>query len=495
MIRKIVKSLLFASALFAGLALAQELTMAASAQPETLDPHVTSATSSFQTMKSLYDTLVEVDRSGNIVPALASSWTVSDDALTWTFTLSEATFQDGTSFDSADVADTLTRLTAEETGSPKAGEFANIAGIETPDDRTVVLTLSEATPALLASLASGWGAMLPSEKIAAEHDFGNDPIGTGPFILDTWVRDSHLRLVRNEAYYQGAPALEAVTIRFVQDTAVSLQGLLAGEFDVVQTVSPADQETVEAAAGVDLIREPSGLVLVASINNRRPYLSDARVRQALNMAVDKETVLEVAYGGGQPVGTFMEVGSPWLPDSIQAYSFDPEAARATLAEAGVPSDWTLDLVLPQPFENHVTAGQVVQDMLGEVGVKSEIRVVEWGVWLGEVFRGERDFDLTVIGHTGKLDPTGRLGGYGAVDNTYVGYDNAEVVELLQQAASATDTEARRGLYGQVLAHMHDEAPFIYFGTPFRTHAKRGAVEGFWITPLLDTFDFREATLN
>ncbi|UCH25333.1 MAG: hypothetical protein JSV66_15590 [Trueperaceae bacterium] len=495
MMKNFVGSLFLAALLLVGLAPAQELTIAASAQPETLDPHVTSATSSFQSMKSLYDTLVEVDRSGNIVAALASSWTVSDDALTWTFTLSEATFQDGTPFDSTDVKATLERLTAEATGSPKAREFANIVDIATPDDRTVVLTLSEATPALLASLASGWGAMLPSEKIAAGHDFGNDPVGTGPFHLDTWVRDSHLRLVRNDDYYQGAPTLEAVTIRFVQDTAVSLQGLLSDEFDVVQTVSPADQATVEATAGLDLVQEPSGLVLVASINNRRPYLSDVQVRQALNMAVDKDTVLEVAYGGGQPVGTFMEVGSPWLPSSIEAFSYDPEAARTALAAAGVPSDWTLDLVLPQPFENHITAGQIVQDMLSEVGVKSEIRVVEWGVWLGEVYGGERDFDLTVIGHTGKLDPTGRLGGYGTVDGTYVGYDNAEVVDLLQQAASATDTEARRALYAQVLARMHDEAPFIYFGTPFRTYAKQDAVEGFWITPLLDTFDFREATIN
>ena len=491
-----LKTLLFSLALLAPGALAQELTLAASAQPDTLDPHATAATSSFQTLKSLYDTLLEVNEAGEIVPALAESWEVSDDGLTLRFTLREGVrFHDGSAFDSADVAATLARVQDEATASPKAAEFETIVTVETPDPRTAVLTLSRPSPALLASLASGWGAMLSAEALESGHDYANEPLGTGPFTLQEWVRDSHLRLERFEDYYAGAAPLAAVTIRFVQDSAVQLQGLLAGEFDVIDTVAAADYPTVQNDPALKLVQNPSGLVLVAALNTRRPYLDDPRVRQALNYAVDKDVVLEVAYGGGTPVGTFMEAASPWYPAGLEPYAYDPERARQLLAEAGVPEDWRLDIALPQPYESHIQAGQIVQDMLGEVGVASDIRVVEWGVWLGEIYGGERDFDLTVVGHTGKLDPTGRLGGYGDPEENYVGYDSARVREALAEAAATSDPEARQSLYAEVLQTMREDAPFLYFGTPYTTYAQRANVSGFWMTPLLDSFDYRSVTLE
>jgi peptide/nickel transport system substrate-binding protein len=491
--RRIV-GILLALLLGLGAASAQTLTMAMSAQPDTLDPQATAATAAFQVTKSLYDTLVEVDRGGAIQPSLATSFEVSDDGLRYTFHLAAATFSDGSTLDSADVKASIERISGEALASPKQGEFEMIESVGTPDPRTAVLALSKPNPAMLATLASGWGAILPSEAITAGHDFGTEPIGTGPFRLQQWTRDSALTMARNPDYFGGAPALAQVTLRFVQDSAVQLQGLVSGEFDVIDTVASADQPTVTGNEALHLVQEPSGLVLVAALNNRRPYLSDPRVRRALNLAVDKQTVLDVAYGGGTPVGTFMEAGSPWLPADIQPYAYDPERARALLAEAGVPKDWTLDMVLPQPYENHIQAGQVVQDMLKQVGVDSTIRIVEWGVWLSDVYRGAHDFDLTVIGHTGKLDPTGRLGGYGDPSTNYVGYDDPGVVQELADAASTSDTATRKALYAQVLSAMHDDAPFLYLGTPYRTYAERAAVQGFWMTPLLDTFDFRGATL-
>jgi peptide/nickel transport system substrate-binding protein len=141
----------------------------------------------------------------------------------------------------------------------------------------------------------------------------------------------------------------------------------------------------------------------------------------------------------------------------------------------------------------VTAGQIIQDMLRDVGVNAEIRVVEWGVWLGEVYGGPRDFDMTVIGHTGKLDPTGRLNGYGHADRTYSGYDNLEAAGWIDRAAVTSEPATRASLYAQALTRMHDDAPFVYLGTALSTHARAAAVEGFWVTPLLDTYDFRSVT--
>ncbi len=474
-----------------GTAAAQTLTMAMAAQPDTLDPQVTSATAAFQVSKSIYDTLVEVDRNGVIVPALAESYEVGEDALSYTFHLTGATFHDGTAFDATDVVATLERMLDPATASPKLSEFAAITGVEATDGSTVVVSLSQPAPALLASLASGWGAMLPSEKIASGHDFGNQPVGTGPFSFVEWQRDNAITLNAFADYYQGAPQVDQVVIRFVPDSAVQLQGLLTGEFDVVDTVASADQATVEADPNLALVRDPSGLALVAALNTRREALADPLVRQALNYAVDSQTVLDVAYGGGTPIGAFMEAGSPWLPDSIQAFEYDPERAQEMLAEAGA-SGLSLDMALPQPYEQHIQAGQMIQDYLRDVGIDVQIRIVEWGVWLSDVYGGGHDYDITVIGHTGKLDPTGRLDGYGTGSENYPGFDDPEMAAWLEAGSQETDTDARRAIYANVLQRMHDGAPFIYIGTPNRTHARKANLEGFWITPMLDSFDFRTA---
>ncbi len=480
-----------AVAVLLGSASAQTLTMAMAAQPDTLDPQVTSATAAFQVSKSIYDTLVEVDQAGNIVPALAETYEVGDDSLSYTFHLASATFHDGTALDAADVVATLERMIDPDTASPKLSEFGAITGVEAVDDRTVVVSLSAPAPALLASLASGWGAILPSEKIAEGHDFGNQPVGTGPFTFVGWQRDNSITLRAFEDYYQGAPQVDEVVIRFVPDSAVQLQGLRTGEFDVIDTVASADRDLIESDPALELVRDPSGLALVAALNTRREALSDPRVRQALNHAVDSQTVLDVAYGGGTPIGAFMEAGSPWIPDGVRPFDYDPERARALLAEAGA-SSLSLDMALPQPYENHIQAGQMIQDYLRDVGVSADIRIVEWGVWLSDVYGGVHDYDITVIGHTGKLDPTGRLDGYGTEDGNYPGFDDPEVAQWLEEGAQETDQDARRELYANVLTRLNDGAPFIYIGTPDRVHARKASLQGFWMTPMLDSFDFRAA---
>ena len=183
--------------------------------PDTLDPHKTSGTLTFQAVRSFYDTLVEPDADGNIIPALAESWTVSPDNLTWTFVLRKGvTFHNGDKLTSADVKASFERLVSLDGG--KASEFSSIESITTPDESTVVLSLSSPYAPLLATLASGWSAILPAGLIAADHDFGSSPVGTGPFTLVEWIRDGKIVLEKNPRYWmKGVPKIDGVVMNII----------------------------------------------------------------------------------------------------------------------------------------------------------------------------------------------------------------------------------------------------------------------------------------
>lgn len=472
---------------------AKTLNFALSGNPDSLDPHKTSGTLTFQTLKSIYDTLAEPDMKGKIVPALAQRWEVSDDALTWTFYLRKGVvFHNGDKLTSKDVKATLQRITDKATASPNAKEFGAISAIETPDDHTVVLKLKEPHSPLLASLSSGWGAILPKGLIDGGHDFAAQPVGTGPFKLKEWVRDSRIVLVKNGAYWmQGLPKLDQVNMNIIPERAVQVQGLISGQIDAVEFVDQDDIPLLRASPDVRIDEHLTALIMVMPMNCSHPVLKDIRVRQAINHAIDKQKVLDMAYGGGKPIGTFMDYGNAYYKDFTGLYPYDPEKAKKLLAEAGVGKDTTLEMFLPQNYEPHVKAGEIYQDMLSKVGLNVKIKLVDWSTWISDVYRGAK-YDLTVIGHTGKLDPDGTLADYGT-ESRYVKWINPQAAELSQKAKTIAGFENRKKLYDEVLELMATEVPFMFLGSSFRHVAYRKNVSEYRMTPKLDTFDFRWTT--
>ncbi|MFP4376628.1 MAG: ABC transporter substrate-binding protein [Spirochaetales bacterium] len=468
----------------------QELDFGLSGNPDTLDPHATSGTLTFQVIRSFYDTLVEPNREGVLVPALAESWDVSTDNMTWTFTLRDGVrFHNGDELSAADVKATFERLMSPEVASPKAAEFAAIEEIRTPDERTVVFELSRPAAPLLASMASGWGAILPASLIASGHEFATAPVGTGPFEFVEWVPDSRIVMEQFEDYWVAdAPNLERVTINIIPENSVQVQALMSGELDAIDSVNPQDLPMLEANDAVAVQQDLSALVMVLAMNTARQPLSEVRVRQAVNRAIDKQAVMDVAYGGGETVGTFMDVTDPYYVDFTSLYSYDPQGASALLEEAGYDPSEPLVMALPEIYEAHVRAGEMYQEMLEDAGFNVELRLVDWSTWINDIFRGG-NYDFTVIGHTGKLDPDGRLGGYGTEAN-YVNWINEEAAALIEEASQTVEFEERKVLYARVLELMAQEVPHAYVGTSYRYLGRRSNVEGLYQDPKLDTFDFR-----
>jgi peptide/nickel transport system substrate-binding protein len=469
---------------------AKTLNMGLSGNPDSLDPHRTAGTLTFQTAKSLYDTLAEPDMSGKIVAALAESWEVSPDGLTWKFTLRKGVvFHNGEKMTSKDVKATLDRVMNKATAAPKASEFQAIVAIETPDDLSVVLKLKEPAVPLLATLASGWSAILPKSLIEANHDFATKPVGTGPFKLKEWVRDNRIVLQKNPNYWiKDLPKLDEVVINIIPERAVQVQGLISGQLQANDMVDKDDVPTLEKSKDVKVDKALTAQILVLSINCNHPLLKDVRVRQAVSHAIDKQKVLDVVYGGGKPVGTFMDYSNPYYKDLTSLYPYDPEKAKKLLAEAGVGADKPFEITVPQNYELHVKAGEMYQDMLRKAGMNVRIKLVDWSTWLGDVYKASK-FDFTVIGHTGKLDPDGTLDGYGT-DKRYVKWINPRAAELIEQGRKVSGFDARKKIYDEALELMAKEVPFMYLGTSYRYTGYRSNVSEFRVTPSLDSFDFR-----
>ena len=474
---------------------AKVLNFALSGNPDTLDPHKTAGTLTFQTLKSIYDTLVEPDMEGNIIPALASSWVISEDSLTWTFTLRrDVTFHNGDKLSSADVKATLERVMNKATASPKANDFAAIKSVEAPDDYTVVLRLSAPAVPLLATLASGWGAILPKSLIEAGHDFASKPVGTGPFVFKEWVRDNKIVLEKNRAYWmKGLPKLDGLEFDIIPERAVQVQGLIAGQIDATEMVDVEDLPALEASPKVKIEKMMTSLILVMGLNCSRPPLDDLRVRQAINQAVDKQKVLDVAYGGGMPIGAFMNYGNAFYKDFAGLYPYDPAKAKSLLAQAGVGQDTVLEMLVPNNYPPHIKAAELYQQMLEQVGLNVKLQLIDWSAWLSDVYKAGK-YDLTVIGHTGKLDPDGTLNGYGT-EKRYVRWINPTAAGLIKTAEVTPNVSARKKLYEQALEIMAREVPFVFLGTSYRRIGMLKSVKDFRMHPVLDTFDFRWTELE
>ena len=457
--------------------------------PDTLDPHATTGTLTFQTIRSVYDTLAEPDENGVIVPALAESWTVSDDNLTWTFNLRRGVmFHNGDTLDSADVKATVERLTSPESMSGRAAALSVIEAVETPDEWTAVFRLSEPQASLLAELASGWGAVLPKSLIDAGHDFGRTPVGTGPFRFMEWIPDNRIEVTRNKDYWMpNTPRIDGIVFNVIPESAVMVQGLINGDLDAVETVSDQDRPMLEANLDVTVHTSLSSLVMVLAMNTARAPMDNVEFRRAAARSIDKRAVMDIAYGGGEVVNTFMDYGNPYYMEfDYNAYS--PEAARAALESIGWDGSVPLTMKLPGNYHAHVRAGEMYQEMLNAVGINVNLQVVDWSTWLDDVYRG-RNFDLTVIGHTGKLDPDGRLGGYGS-GGTYVQWTDAAAAEAIEKAGRVADVSERRRLYGIALDRMSSQVPHVYVGSMNFHVASRANVTGLHKDASLDTFDFR-----
>lgn len=468
------------------------LVAAIGGEPDQLDPQKTSSYFSFEVLENVFDTLVEPDENLEMQPALAESWEVSDDQLTWTFHLrGGVTFHDGSPFTSEDVVYSYDRIMDEELSN--AWKFSSVTGVTADGDNTVVITVSQPTPNLLSNLGGFKGMAIVEKANVESGDITTVPIGTGPFSLKEYTAGDHITLTANPDYWGGAPKLGGVEYRFISEPATALAALKAGDVDWTDVVPTQQVESLQNDDSLKLGVTPSSDYWYLALNEAKAPWNDVRVRQAIAYAIDRDAILKaVSYGTAAENQLAIPEQSFWYT-KYDTYSTDLDKATSLLAEAGVTGG-TIDFLATSDYPETVTAAQIIAANLEPLGITVNIRQPDFSTWLDEQNSG--NFDLLMMGWLGNIDPDDFYYSQhhtGGTSNAQK-YSNPEVDKLLDAGRVETDKDARKDLYAQAATIIADEASYIYLYNPSVIQAWNPSLTGYE-TRADRAIRFRDASLS
>ncbi|QAX31207.1 ABC transporter substrate-binding protein [Leisingera sp. NJS204] len=429
-----------ALALMAGAAWAKDsVTIGLQLEPPHLDPTSAAAQAIDSVVYSnIFEGLTRFMGDGSVVPGLAENWEISEDGTVYTFRLrAGVTFHDGSAMDAEDVKFSLDRARAEDSTNAQKALFEGIVSVDAVNPQTVKVTLDAPNGSFLFNLAWGDAVIVAPESI---EDIKTSPVGTGAYTFQEWVQGDRISLARNPEYWGEQPALASATFKFISDPTAAFAAMMAEDIDAFDNFpAPENLPQFEADPRFQVLVGSTEGETILSTNNKQPPFDDARVRQAVAYAIDRQSIIDGAmFGYGTPIGTHFAPHNPAYKDLTGTSSFDPEKAKALLAEAGLPDGFETTLHLPPPSYAR-RGGEIVAAQLAQVGIKAEIINVEWAQWLESVFRG-KSFGLTIISHTEPMD----IGIY-ARPEYYFQYDSKPFQELMAKLNATTDPDARTAL--------------------------------------------------
>jgi len=449
-----------------------DVTIGMQLEPPNLDPTGGAAAAIDEVVyANVFEGLTRFGSDGSVLPALAKSWAISDDGLTYTFELqSGVSFHDGSEFDADDVKFSLERAMAEDSTNAQKQLFANIDSVENADG-AVVITLKTADGSLLFNLA--WGDAVIVAPETAE-TLATAPVGTGPFTFKNWVQGDQIVLEKNANYWGEAVALDKATFKFISEPTAAFAAMMAGDIDAFPNYpAPENLAQLEADPRFAVVLGSTEGETILSTNNAMEPLDNVLVRQAIAHAIDRSAIIDGAmYGYGTPIGTHFAPHNPAYVDLTGKSEYDPEKSKALLKEAGLADGFTTTLKLPPPAYAR-RGGEIIASQLREVGITVEISNLEWAQWLEQVFKG-KDFGLTIVSHTEPMD----IGIYAKPDY-YFQYDNAELQALMQSFTAETDAAKRTEMLQQAQNIITDDYVNGYLFQLAKTGVASAKLKGLW----------------
>lgn len=462
-----------------------EMVIGFGTDPESLDPNKMSSSPAAMVLTHIADTLLTLTEDLQVGPSLAERWAVAEDARSVTLYLRRGVvFHDGAPFNAEAVKVNLERF--------RRAMFAwlifpRVQTIEVLDEYTVRLNLDMPFAPIIAHLTHEFIAMISPKQIAALE--GRDilePIGTGPFMFDRWVRGDYVRVVRNPDYWGQKAYLDSIVFKVVPSDATRLVLLETGQLHAMMRVPPLDAPRVAATPGLQVLNVPSVRTIYIGLNYQRAPFTDVRVRHAINYAVDKEAIVREILGGAGGVSDAPIMPLVFGHSPQEPFGYDPEKARQLLKDAGFPQGFRTTLHHPTGrYLMDAAIIEAIQAYLAEVGIVAELITMEWAAYLAFTRRPlaestinmymlgwgcvtvDADYGLFPLFHTTQWAP--------GFNRNF--YSNPTVDALLDLGRVTTDVEARKAIYAEAIAYIWQDAPWLWLHYEGQINAQSTTAKG------------------
>lgn len=425
-------------------------------EPSSLDPHLQWNPDSYYVYRNIFDNLLTRDDAGEIVAQVATEWEqVSPTEIVFTIR-DDITFHDGSALTAQDVVYSVQRITDPEFGSPQLSQFATITTAEVLDGNKVKLTTNAPYPALMGQLVKL--SIVPQAIVEemGKDAFNQAPVGSGPYKFDGWDRGVEVRLTRNDDYWGQTGSFPAAVFRAVPDASTRVANLVSGASDLVVTMDPDMAMQLDAAAGVGPRSALTERVAYLAVNGAKPGLDDLRLRQAIAHAIDRDLIVEGLLGGfDMPVGQLLTPAHVGWVEGFEGVSYDPDKARALIAEVGEAATRRLSFATSPVFDQRIV--QALQQMLTEVGLNVDIELTDMATYLGRVQGDPAQSPDMSFGRWSCAcqDADGVVYPLLHSSSSWSRVSNAELDAVLEAARGELDEETRLGHYRVVQEWVRD----------------------------------------
>ena len=426
---------------------------------DSLDPHQTVAAGTREVLFNIFEGLVKPNSDGEMIPAVAEKYELSEDGTTYTFTLREGVkFHNGQTVTAEDVVYSINRCAAVPEGQekPLVAAFSAVKSVEALDEKTVAVTIAQRDLEFISYMTA---AIIPA-------DYENQdtaPVGTGPFKFVSRTPQQDFVMERFEDYW-GAPAwLDKVTYKICENADALVMNLNGGSIDLCAHLTSAQASQLNQ--NFQVLEGTMNLVQAIYLNNQAKPFDNQLVRQALCYAIDRQGIMDmVSDGHGSAVGSsiYPAFSKYFLPELVDKYPHDVAKAKELLAQAGYPDGFDMTISVPNNYQPHMDTAEVVAEQLREAGINVTIQPVEWSTWLDTIYNG-RQFQATVVG-VDAANMTARAmlerftSDYG---KNFINYNNPAYDALFQQAINAQDEATQTDLYKQMETMLADTAANVY----------------------------------
>lgn len=452
---------------------------------DTMDPHNTETAGTREILFNIFEGLVKPNSNGEMVPAVASEYKISDDGSEYTFTLRDGVkFHNGEAVTAEDVKYSIDRsagLLESDKGNILDSNLKTVESVTIKDDKTIVVKLKEGDTEFIAFLTT---AIIPKEYA----DSAKKPIGTGPFKFESYTAQDSLVIVKNNDYYGTKAHLDKVTFKIIADADSSvILAMQNGNIDIYPYLTADQASQLKDKFSIEV--GSTNLVQALFLNNAEKPFDDVKVRQALCYLVNKKEIIDMVFDGyGKEIGGGVFPSFELYFDDTYSSAYDAdntnvEKAKELLADAGYPNGFDMTITVPSNYQPHIDTATVMVEQLKKAGINAKIEPIEWASWVSDVYVG-RKYQSTVIGLDAALAPKALLGRYDSESTkNFVNFKSDAYDKAIRAAIATTDAAEKVKLYKDCQKVLSEEAASVYIQDPASLVAVSKKLAGYTFYPL------------